>query len=261
MDMTSYQPHSGALKNGASEACEQEGWCASDDRVSKVNLEPTRLCDADHPSIVAKARELTKGAANDDERAQRIFYFVRDQIPFRVGEYTLPASTVLAQGHGMCVTKTVLMSALMRAAGLPTRYRWVPLDKRGFNGFYPRWLNRINLLKSPTVWFHCHCEVHLDGRWATADGLLDRPLYEGALALGHLTREAVPTIEWGLTTDVLRGLIVEDKGVLTDPDGMFEKAHREDISPRLPIVHIAFPMMNRHLDRHRMAMPRAKARD
>ena len=121
------------------------------DRVTDANLRPTRLCDSGHASIVAKAAELTAGVESENERAQRIFYFVRDQFPFRAGDYTVPASRVLVQGHGMCVTKTVLMSALMRAAGFPTRYRWVPLDKRGFFGFYPHWVNRIAIMKSPTV--------------------------------------------------------------------------------------------------------------
>ncbi len=242
----------------ADEAKDSSTGCA--DRVTDAKLEPTRLCDCGHPSIVAKARELTKGADTDDERAQRVFYFVRDEIPFRAGEYALPASQVLVRGHGMCVTKTLLMSALMRAAGLPTRYRWVPLDKRGFFGFLPRWMNRINLVKSPTVWFHCHCEVFVDGRWATADGLLDRPLYEGMLAAGHLSREVAPTIEWGLSSDVLKGLIVEDKGVLTDPDEMFTKAHHEDVTPRLPIIHIAFPMINRYQERIRKSAIKAPPR-
>lgn len=260
MDMTSSQPHSQAPGARSAEPSKVEGWSASDDRPSTKHLAPTRLCDADHPSIVARAAELTAGATTDDERARRIFDFVRDQIPFRAGEYELSASAVLEQGHGMCVTKTLLMSALIRAAGLPTRYRWVPLDKRGFFGFIPPWMNRINILKNPTVWFHCHCEVFVDGRWATADGLLDRPLYEGMLAAGHLSREVAPTIDWGLSSDVLKGLIVEDKGVLTDPDEMFTKAHHEDIMPRWPVVHVGFPLLNRYQERIRQSAMKAPPR-
>jgi Transglutaminase-like superfamily len=248
--MSSTQPHlafPGRSDNDSSSA----------DGVSDANLEPTRLCDADHPSIIAQANELTAGADTDDERAQRIFYFVRDQFPFQAGEYTVPASQVLVQGHGMCVTKTVLMAALMRAAGFPTRYRWVPLDKRGFFGFYPHWVTWIAIMKSPTVWYHTNCEAFIDEHWVTADGLLDRPLYEGMLAAGHITREVAPTIEWGLRADVLQGLIVEDKGVLTDPDEMFDKAQRDDISPRLPILYIAFPTINRYQERIRQSAIKA----
>lgn len=223
------------------------------DGATEANLTPTRLCDSHHPSIVAKVAELIAGTDTEEDRAKRIFYFVRDEIPFRAGDYAIPASAVLAQGHGMCVTKTLLMSALMRAAGFPTRYRWVPLDKRGFFGFYPPWLNRINLLKSPTVWFHCHCEAHVDGQWTTADGLLDRPLYEGMLAAGHITREVAPTIEWGLEADVLQGLIDEDKGVLTDPDEMFDRAQKEDVRPRWPVIHFGFPVINRYQGRIRQS--------
>jgi len=251
--MSSTQPHLAFPGRSAHDSSSADG-------VTDANLEPTRLCDADHPSIVAKADELTSGADTDDERAQRIFYFVRDQFPFRAGDYTVPASRVLVQGHGMCVTKTVLMSALMRAAGFPTRYRWVPLDKRGFFGFYPHWVNRIAIMKSPTVWYHTNCEVFIDGQWVTADGLLDRPLYEGMLAAGHITCEVAPTIGWGLNADVLQGLIVEDKGVLTDPDEMFTQAHHEDIMPRWPVVHIRFPLLNRYEDRFRGSAVKVRPR-
>jgi hypothetical protein len=219
---------------------------------TEANLASTRLCDADHPVIVAKANELTAGIDGDEARAERVFTYVRDTFPYRPGEYALPASKILEQAHGMCVTKTVLMSALMRAAGLPTRYRWVPLDKRGFVGFFPWWAVKVALLLSPTVWFHTHCQVFVDGRWATADGLLDRPLYEGLLAGGHLTKEVAPTIEWGrLDADVLQGLIAEDKGVLDNPDEMFEEAQRADIKSRALMLGVLFPLVARHQDRVR----------
>lgn len=226
-----------------------------DDPPTDANLASTHLCDCDHPDIVARARELTDRIAGDDARAERIFTYVRDSFPFSPGEYALPASKILEQGHGMCVTKTVLMSALMRAAGFPTRYRWVPLDKRGFVGFFPWWAVKVSLLLSPTVWFHTHCEVFVHSRWATADGLLDRPLYEGLLAGGLLSREVAPTIEWGLTADVLQGLIAEDKGWLDNPDEMFEEAQRADIKSRALMLGVFFPLIGRYQDRVRRLAP------
>lgn len=227
------------------------------DPPTDANLASTRLCNCDHPAIVAKAHELTAGIDGDDAKAERIFTYVRDTFPFRPGEYALPASAILEQGHGMCVTKTVLMSALMRAAGMPTRYRWVPLDKRRFVGFFPWWAVKVSLLLSPTVWFHTHCEVFVDGRWATADGLLDRSFYEGLLAGGLLTREVAPTIEWGLTADVFQGLIAEDKGWLDNPDEMFEEAQRADIKSRALMNGIFFPLVGGYQDRVRRLASRS----
>ena len=63
--------------------------------------------------------------------------------------------------------------------------------------------------------------------------LLERVLV-GLLAGGHLTKDVAPTIEWGrLDADVLQGLIAEDKGVLDNPDEMFEEAQRADTAETL----------------------------
>lgn len=86
---------------------------------------PGRLIDSDHPAIRERAAQVIGGASADREKAVRLFYHVRDgwrYDPFAIrltpGHHT--ASTVLSASSGYCITKAVLLSALARAAGIPS---------------------------------------------------------------------------------------------------------------------------------------------
>lgn len=77
-------------------------------------------------SVKRKAAELTRGAATADEKARRIYDFVaRDiryvSLSFGVGRYQPHAATeVLSGSYGDCKDKHTLLSALLRAAGIPS---------------------------------------------------------------------------------------------------------------------------------------------
>ena len=47
-----------------------------------VHLRATKLCNHDHPAIRNKAKALVQGKDAPKDVALRIFYFVRDSIPF-----------------------------------------------------------------------------------------------------------------------------------------------------------------------------------
>ncbi len=88
-------------------------------------LAPGRLIDSDHPAIRARAEAVVAGAADDRERAVRLFYHVRDgwrydPFNFRLTPQHHTASTVLGVDYGYCITKAVLLSALARAVGIPS---------------------------------------------------------------------------------------------------------------------------------------------
>lgn len=77
----------------------------------------------DH-SVAAKARELAIGCTSDAEIARRCFEFVRDEIHHTGDEgegiTTCNASEVLERGSGWCYAKSHLLSALLRANGIPS---------------------------------------------------------------------------------------------------------------------------------------------
>jgi transglutaminase-like putative cysteine protease len=88
-------------------------------------IEATPLIDSDHPAVIDFAARHAVGA-DDRERAIALYYAVRDGFrydPYRVdlSPQGMRASTVLAVGHGWCVTKAALLAAAARAEGIPAR--------------------------------------------------------------------------------------------------------------------------------------------
>ncbi len=90
-----------------------------------ATLAPAPLIDSDHPAVVAFAREHAVGA---DERARAVALYLAVRDGYRYDPYRVDlspagmrASTVLARGHGWCVTKAALLAAAARAAGIPAR--------------------------------------------------------------------------------------------------------------------------------------------
>ena len=90
-----------------------------------ATLRATPQIDSDHPAVVAFAARHARGA-DARERAVALYLAVRDGLrydPYRIDltPAGMRASTVLAQGHGWCVTKAALLAAACRAAGMPAR--------------------------------------------------------------------------------------------------------------------------------------------
>lgn len=86
-------------------------------------LKKTHLINWDNSAILEKASALADGLVNDVEKAKCLFEWVRDSIPHSkdIGADVVPlrASEVLAEGTGVCYTKTILLAALLRAVEIP----------------------------------------------------------------------------------------------------------------------------------------------
>ena len=86
-------------------------------------LKSDDIIDFDDSSIEEASEQLIEGLKDNISKAQAIFEFVRDQIfhSFQISatSVTLKASEVLDKGHGICYAKAHLLTAMMRAAGIP----------------------------------------------------------------------------------------------------------------------------------------------
>ena len=173
-------------------------------------LTETPTCNHTHPAIKETlASILADGAslADDVDKARRIFFHARDAIRFALmgsgGSFT--ASKTAATGYGDCGSKTNYQMALLRAAGIPTRMRGIKADFSVLKGVVPSWISALSERFYPED-FHFWPECYLTGRWLSCEGLFDKPLYEGALRAGLITRNQIPTIDWdGETSLVLLG--------------------------------------------------------
>jgi len=137
----------------------------------------TVTIDSERESIVETATKLTEDCSTNAEKATALFYFVRDSIPYNLYMISVfiedfMASRILECGKGYCVQKAVLLAALGRAAGIPSRLLFAQIrnhripphivQKTGTN-IFPR---------------HGYNQFFLDGKWITAAATFDRKLCE-----------------------------------------------------------------------------------
>ena len=126
----------------------------------------TPLIDSDHPAVIAFATRHATGI-DDRERAVTLYYAVRDGFrydPYHVdlSVQGMKASSVLATGHGWCVTKAALLAAAARAAGIPARLGYA--DVRNHLSTERM---RQTMQTDVFIW-HGYVDLWLDGRWRKA---------------------------------------------------------------------------------------------
>ncbi len=134
-------------------------------------LAASDVVDFHHPDVAALARTLAANMPNTpEETARRCFEWVRDRIEhsidFKRDEVSVSASEALALGTGLCLAKSHLLVALLRANGIPAGlcYQRLTLRDAGSpfctHALVAVWLNESG-------WYRCdargnkatiHCE-------------------------------------------------------------------------------------------------------
>ena len=135
--------------------------------------------DADHPDVVAFAKEATAGVTTDREKAVALFYAVRDGIrydPYVIssdGPEIYRASTVLRDRVSYCIPKSVLLCAAARAVGLKARLGFADVRNHLNSPKLRERLGGTDLF----VW-HGYTEFFLDGRWVKVTSAFNIELCE-----------------------------------------------------------------------------------
>lgn len=138
----------------------------------KKYLKPTDIIDCDSPSVRDRSRELTEGEKEAAGKAISLFYFVRDAIRYnlyvsRSRPEHFQASRTLANGHGYCVQKAVLLTALARAVDIPAALGFARLRNHLLPEKTRAWLG------TDILPFHGYTELYIDGRWVKATPAFD----------------------------------------------------------------------------------------
>jgi len=139
---------------------------AADPLPPPLCLAPTAMVDSAHPQVVAFAAAHGQGT-DARERAVSLYYAVRDGFrydPYRVdlSEAGMRASSVLALGHGWCVTKAALLAAACRAAGIPARLGFA--DVRNHLS-----TERMRQTMQTDVFaWHGYTDIWIEGAWRKA---------------------------------------------------------------------------------------------
>ncbi|MBW1706480.1 MAG: transglutaminase domain-containing protein [Deltaproteobacteria bacterium] len=156
-------------------------------------LKATAAIDSDNRSIIETAENLIRGCSTDAEKAVKLFYFVRDSVRYNlfmisVFKEDFVASRVLKWGKGYCVQKAVLLTALGRASGIPSRLVFAKIR----NHRVPAHI--VQQLKGNIFPRHGYNQFFLNGKWVSAAATFDKGLCE---------KNGLPTVEFDGRTDAI----------------------------------------------------------
>jgi Transglutaminase-like superfamily len=187
-------------------------------------LRATGQLDIKSTKLRTRMMAITQLLPTEREKAVALHDFVKS-LPFGcVADYSqLKASDMLKLGAGDCFTKGLLFVALLRAAGIPARLRFVSLPVHFLRGIIDA--------EEATI-MHAMAEVYLGERWLVTDSYVpDLALQTAACArLAHEQRtmgygvhvkgamywsgqadasaqchekdgESLPTVDWGVADD------------------------------------------------------------
>lgn len=180
-------------------------------KENKRYLRPTHLCNSHAPEIIALANELGAFELEPYEYANNVFNFVKRNIKLAFVGLDREVDT-LRRGSGTCIHQLSLMIALLRAGGVPARYRLYSLAV--VKSLYENEVAASEVVKE---WYdamgafmlHGTGEVYIDGEWITADPTFT-PEYEAAMGIPLAKLGEDPTGIWNLpvkgTEMVLEGL-------------------------------------------------------
>lgn len=139
-------------------------------------LDPTYHLDHDSaPVRDFLDRHLPDRSVPAGRAAVALYYAVRDGVRYEVygadlSRAGLTASAVATTGSGMCLHKSLLYAALLRAVGVPSRL--VLTDVRNHLAS-----DRLRALVGGDVFrFHCLTAVRLDRGWVRATPVFNRTL-------------------------------------------------------------------------------------
>ena len=95
-------------------------------------LLPTYYINAESKVIVDLAKELVTKQETAVDKAKAFFYWTRDKIaydPYSVStaKVDYKASRIIKRGKGWCVQKAVVLAALARAVGIPSRLHFADI--------------------------------------------------------------------------------------------------------------------------------------
>jgi hypothetical protein len=129
----------------------------------KEFLKETEFCDFSHPAIQKLSHEICGKLDNDRDKVVALYYWVRDNVLYRIGIWDRKASETLWEMEGTCTNKANLLIALLRANNIPAAYGIYKVDGQNYFG-EANFLGKFNSKVSS----HIYSLVYLD-RWIVID--------------------------------------------------------------------------------------------
>jgi hypothetical protein len=147
--------------------------------ADKQYLESNQFIDSDNARIKAKAKEIIGKETDPWRRARKLEKWVHDNMKLSAAVGFPNAGEICRDLEGDCRQHAILLAALCRAAGIPSR--------TAVGLIYVRDEGR-----SPLFGFHMWTEVFVDSQWLALDAILG----QGGVAATHLK---MADHSWGRT--------------------------------------------------------------
>ncbi len=181
------------------------------------DLTETDYCDYSNDEIKKVAKNFLKYKQNRRELVTKMFLFVRDGIIFGGDRWKVKASETLNKGYGACYNKNLLLVALLRYHGIPSKLCANPMAK-DFN----KAAIGSGYITMSTPFYHCFTKVLIDENWVDIDPTLDKTTYD--------TFFAPLNIDWSVDWDGYSNMrlynkeaIIGDSKIFLDIDSVLKK--------------------------------------
>jgi hypothetical protein len=210
----------------------------------KEFIKETKFCDFTNPDIKKLAYKLTNKYKTDRDKAVNLFYWVRDNILYRVGNWQRKASETLIEKEGACTNKANLLVAFLRANNIPAGYGVMKVYGQRYFGPLS-----IPMLRKfiGDISTHIYSLVYLDNKWVKCDPSDDKRFSRNTYYLNPQSK----LIEWNGNEDAMLNLkkkdILNDDYPIANIDRwMFKKPrHARGIPLKIANIFISFARQNK----------------
>ena len=144
-------------------------------KSNKEYLRPSSEINPYEPEIIALAIRLGMKEKSEEEYAKAVYNYVKNNIFFSLENPPIGATNVLKRGYGLCFSKTTVLAALTRVAGIPARF--VSYKQKMAGGFIQMMAEEVagadsiaqELEKKNPTFTHGCVEIFLNQQWIPMD--------------------------------------------------------------------------------------------
>jgi transglutaminase-like putative cysteine protease len=143
----------------------------------KKYLQPTAFIDYESPEV----QKFVKNCISEDcgiiDNMLRLYYKVRDTIRYDTYDIiseplSFKASRTIKRGYGFCIPKAILLAAVARAIGVPSRLGYADVT----NHIASEKIRKR--MKTNLFVFHSYTDLFLNGKWVKATPAFNKTLCE-----------------------------------------------------------------------------------
>jgi len=207
-------------------------------------LKETKYCNFHNSEIFKFAHQITSKYSTPQNKAVALFYWVRDNILYRVGNWHKTASETLAEREGTCTNSANLLVAFLRAIKIPSGYGVLRVHgQRYFGPIALRMLHKFFGKEST----HIYPLVYLNGKWIKCDPSDDAQLSNSTYHMNYTTK----IVHWDGEHDAILNLkkknIFQERFPIVNIDSWMTKKpkHAKGIALKVANLYIRFLRENK----------------